>query len=108
MKQHIVTIKGEEIPFRLTGEDAMAIEKKYDKTIFDVFGSLSVTRIIDLLKYMRKGVVMTQNMATALYDDMVEDGYTLERIYKEVIVPTAKISGFISDEQEKKLVTETA
>ena len=98
MKYYELELNGRTVKFRLTSNDCMTIEKSSGKSITEFFGNLSMTTVITLLRYM---VRSSQNNfdiedASKLYDELIDAGYTLERIIGEIILEALAVSGFMS------------
>lgn len=89
-----------EIRLRLKSSDSIEIEKSRNARLLDIVQDYSITNIIMLLQYMRSGTgeVCTKNMAMDMYDELVDNGYTLEKILFEVLYPTLVVSGILSQE----------
>ena len=105
MKNFVFHLKDEEgkekeIAMRLISSDCEKIEKAYNCTLLDYVQQGSVTSIVTLLQHMRAGTGenFTRNMAYSFYDELVDNGYTIERILMEVIYETLVVSGVISKE----------
>jgi polyhydroxyalkanoate synthesis regulator phasin len=89
-----------EIAMRLTSSDSMQIEKDYKTRLLDFVQDYSITTIVTLLKYMRKGAgdLLTSNQANDFYDELVDNGYTMADILDNIIYETLVVSGIISKE----------
>lgn len=89
-----------EIAMRLISSDCEKIEKQYNCTLLDYVQQGSVTSIVTLLQHMRAGtgIPFTRNMAYGFYDELVDSGYTIEKILMDIIYETLVVSGVISKE----------
>lgn len=97
-----------EVALRLISSDCEKIEKQYNCTLLDYVQQGSVTSIVTLLQHMRAGAgqAFTRNMAYSFYDELVDNGYTIERILMEVIYETLVVSGVISEEDLNEIKAE--
>lgn len=101
MRSFNFDLNGKEIRMRLASQDCIEIEKNNGVKLLDYIQDYSITTIVTLLKYMRKGAGennFTQNMAYDFYDELVDAGYTIETILDKIIYETAVVSGIISQE----------
>ena len=97
MKFYELELNGETIKFRLTSNDCMTIEKQSGKSFTDFMGTMDMTTVLTLLRYMRRSSQHDFNIedASNLYDKLVDNGYTLETIVSDVIMETLVVSGFM-------------
>lgn len=100
MKYFTFELKGNDINMRLNSSACEQIEKTYNCTLIDYVQQGSITSIITLLQHMRTGAdaKFTKNMTYGFYDELVDEGYTIEKILMEIIYPTLVISGVLSQE----------
>lgn len=87
---------------RLTSSNAIALETKMGgKSILDIMGNCSVTTIVKILEYMCKDSNNNfgHKEASSLYDQLVDNGYTLEKILTDVIYECLVHSGFLTKEE---------
>ena len=110
MRNYIYTYKDsegneKEVALRLTSMDCENIEKQYNCTLLDYVQQGSITSIINLLYYMRKGTgeSFTKNMAYSLYDELVDSGLTLKDILDKLIWEGLVVSGIMSADDLKKI-----
>lgn len=110
MKNFIFNLKDtegneKEIAMRLISSDCEKIEKAYNCTLLDYVQQGSVTSIVTLLQHMRAGAgeCFTRNMAYSFYDELVDNGYTIETILMDIIYETLVVSGVISEEDLKEI-----
>jgi hypothetical protein len=89
-----------EVALRLSSQDCENIEKQNACTLLDFVQQGSVSSIVTLLFYMRKGAGenFTKNMAYSFYDDLVDSGYTMMDILDKVIWEGLVVSGVLSKE----------
>lgn len=100
MKYFTFRLNDKEINLRLNSSSCEQIEKTYNCTLLDFVQQGSVTSIITLLQHMRTGAGenFTKNMAYSFYDELIDEGYTIEKILMEIIYETLVVSGVISKE----------
>lgn len=98
MKYFTFMLNDKEINMRLNSSDCEKIEKTYNCTLLDYVQQGSVTSLVTLLQYMRAGETFTRNMAYGFYDELVDNGYTIEKILMDIIYETLVVSGVISRE----------
>lgn len=108
MKYYTFNLNDKEINMRLNSSDCEKIEKQYSCTLLDYVQQGSVTSLVTLLQYMRNGAgeVFTRNMAYGFYDELVDNGYTIEKILMDIIYETLVVSGIISEEDLKNIKAE--
>ena len=87
-----------EVGLRLTSMDCENIEKTYNCSLLDYVQQGSITSIVTLLQYMRKGAGenFTKNMAYSFYDELVDSGYTMMDILDKIIWEGLVVSGVMS------------
>lgn len=105
MKNYVFSYKDsegneKEVNLRLTSMDCENIEKQYQCSLLDYVQQGSITSIVTLLQYMRKGAgdYFTKNQAYAFYDELVDSGYTMMDILDKVIWEGLVVSGVMSKE----------
>lgn len=105
MNYHIINLDGEDVKFRLKSIDCVEIEKKTGVKLLDYMQDYSITTIVTLLMYMRRGEVInfSQKEAFELYDKLIDNGYTLEDIIYKIIYETAVVSGFLKKGDLKEM-----
>lgn len=100
MKYYEIELNGRTVKFRLTSNDCMVIEKIYKKSIMEFIQDMSITTVITLLKYMvrssEKG--FSDDGASQLYDELIDNGYTLADIINNIIMEGLVVSGFMKKE----------
>ena len=106
MKYYTITLDGEDINFRLTSADSVEIEKKTGVKLLDYIQDYSITTVVTLLRYMRKSSIpnFSEKDANALYDKLVDNGYTLEDIIYKVIYESCVVSGFLKQSDLDNMV----
>lgn len=89
-----------EVALRLTSQDCENIEKQNGCTLLDFVQQGSISSIVTLLFYMRKGAGenFTKNMAYSFYDELVDSGYIMMDILDKVIWEGLVVSGVLSKE----------
>lgn len=105
MKYFELEVKGEIYKLRLTSNDCMIIEKKTGMSIIDYIQNMSITTIISLLRYMVGSNIPNFNDkdASKLYDELIDEGYTLKKIIDDVIMETLVVSGFLAKEEMEEM-----
>lgn len=105
MNFYEIELNGETIKFRLKSSDAIAIEKKTNKPILDFIQDSSMTSIITMLTYLRRGEAtnFSEKEATELYDLLIDNGYTMEEIVFDIIFEALVVSGFLKKDQLKEI-----
>lgn len=108
MKYYTFNLGEKEINLRLNSLDCETIEKQYNCTLIDYVQQGSIGSLVTLLQYMRHGTGenFTKNMAHGFYDELVDEGYTIETILMELIYPTLVVSGVLSQEDLDKIMAE--
>ena len=108
MKYYTFNLNDKEINMRLNSMDCEKIEKQYNCTLLDFVQQGSVTSLITLLQYMRNGAgeTFTKNMAYSFYDELIDNGFTIEKILMDIIYETLVVSGVISQEDLKNIKEE--
>lgn len=97
MRFHTIELNGREVNFRLTSQDCVKIEEQCKVKLLDYITDYSMTTIINLLYFMRRGAEQgfTKNEAFDLFDELADAEWSLEKIIKEIILPTAMVSGLL-------------
>ena len=106
MNCFVITLNGKDIKFRLNSADSVEIEKKSGIKLIDFIQDYSITTVITLLKFMRKSDVpnFSEKDAFALYDELVDAGYTLEDIIFKIIYETCVVSGFLKKSDLEEMI----
>ena len=88
-KFYTMTVGGEEYKMRLTASAIMQIEKKLDKPLFKALETIqdnmveTITTIIwGAMQPLNAGFTMEK--ATALFDDYVDEGHSIEDLMLEI------------------------
>lgn len=107
MKYYEIELNGETVKFRLTSNDCMVIEKKYGKSIIDFIQEMSITTIVSMLMYMRRSSIdnFSEKDASKLFDELIDEGYTIEKIVNDIILEALAVSGFMTKEELQKMKT---
>ena len=110
MKYYEIELDGETIKFRLTTADCKEIERKHNKSILDFIGDISITTMSELIRYMRRSDVpnFSERDAEALFDKLIDNGYTLKTIYENIIQETLIVSGFLAKTDLQQVKQEKA
>lgn len=106
MKFYEIELNGKTVKFRLTTGDSMVIEKKVGKSILEFIGELgSVTNITTLLMYMVRSSdpTFSEKKATELFDELIDNGYTITSIVNDIILEALQVSGFMTAEELKAM-----
>lgn len=87
--------------FRLTSQYAAELEKKAGMNIVDFIKDFSMTNIVTMLRYMLlwDNPTLSLNKAYDVYDQLVLNGYDLQKIQNDIILETLIVSGFFPREQ---------
>lgn len=98
MKFYELDLNGQTIKLRLKSADSVVIEKKTGVKLLDFIQDYSITAVITMLTYLRRSDVpnFSEKEAYDLYDELVDNGYTLEKIMYDVIFEALVVSGFLS------------
>lgn len=93
---------------RLTSSNAIHLEEKKKKSILDLVADVSISNIVDTLEYMCKDAdnKFGHKEASSLYDQLIDNDYTLERILVEVIYGCLVHSGFLTKEELEEQQTQ--
>ena len=88
-KFYSMTVGGEEYKMRLTASAIMQIEKKLDKPLFKALETIqdnmveTITTILwGAMQPLNAGFTMEK--ATALFDDYIDDGRSIEELMMEI------------------------
>ena len=102
-KFYTMTVGGEEYKMRLTASAIMQIEKKLGKPLFKALETIqdnmveTITTIIwGAMQPLNAGFTMEK--ATALFDDYIDDGRSIEELMLEII-DLFEASGFFKKGQ---------
>lgn len=99
MRYHTIEVDGKEYNFRLNADEIENIEKTLKVKILDYVQDYSVTTIIYLLQRMWKhedGHRTGHDEAIELFDTLVDSGFAIESIAKQIIWPTCVVSGLLT------------
>lgn len=101
MKYYEIELNGRTVKFRLTSNDCMVIEKSTGKSILEYVQNLSITTIVNLLRYMVRSSVenFSEKDAMALFNELVDAGYTVNTILTDIIMEALAVSGFMTKEE---------
>lgn len=115
MKNYVFNYKDsegneKEVGLRLTSLDCENIEKQFNCSLLDYVQQGTITSIVNLLYYMRKGAgeSFTKNMAYGFYDELVDAGFTMMEILDKIIWEGLVVSGVMSAEDLKNIRDERA
>lgn len=105
MKFYELELNGETIKLRLTSNDCMVIEKKSGMAITEYIQNLSITTIVNLLMYMRRSEIpnFNEKQASELFDKLIDNDYTIEKIANDVLMEALAVSGFMTKEQLEEM-----
>lgn len=88
-KFYTMTVGGEEYKMRLTASAIMQIEKKLGKPLFKALETIQdnmvetiITIIWGAMQPLNAGFTMEK--ATALFDDYIDDGHSIEELMLEI------------------------
>lgn len=107
MKFFELELNGRTLKLRLVSSDMKKIEKESGKSILDYVQGYSVTVITNLLRYMSKPNMpnFSEKDADMLYDELIDAGYTMEKIIFEVIYEVLVVSGFLTKEELEEITS---
>lgn len=105
MKFYELELNGRTVKFRLTSNDCMVIEKSTGKSILEYIQNLSITTIVNLLKYMVRSSVsnFSEKDAMDLFNELVDAGYTVNTILTDIIMEALAVSGFMTTEELQEM-----
>ena len=104
-------LNGKEINMRLRSEDAIKIEKTYNTKLLDYIQDYAVTTIINLFRFMRKGggeQAFSQEDAQKFYDELVDEGWAIQGMIENIIMPTCEASGLLTKSDLQKIMEKKA
>lgn len=99
MKTFTFELNGKEINMRLTSQDSIKIEEAYKIKLLDYVQDYSIKTIVNLLRYMRKGggeKAFSQDDAQNFFDELVDEGWSLQKMIEDIILPTCVVSGLLT------------
>lgn len=104
MRQHVIVLNGKEIGFRLSSKEMTEMENRTKRKLIEIIQDDSINSIITVLKHMRRFEVnnFSHDDACDLFDELADNGYSLERIEKEIIMPTCVVSGLLTQSDLNK------
>ena len=88
-----------EVELRLKSSDAIKIEEMYKVKLLDFIQDYSIKAIVTLLRYMLKGgknAPVTQDEAQDFFDKIVDQGWAVETIVTDIIMPACEASGLLT------------
>lgn len=108
MKYYELELGEETVKFRLRSSDSVALEKKTGAKLLDLIQDYSMTTIVLLLQYLRRGELPQFSMDDAhnLYDKLIDNDYTLETILFDVIYEAMVVSGFLAKDDLESIKTQ--
>lgn len=108
MKFYEIELNGKTIKFRLTTADAVTLESKTNTKMMDLVMDYSHTTIATLIRYLRRSEVenFSDKDAYALIDELIDNGYTIEKILYDIIFEALVVSGFLTKEQLEEVKRE--
>ena len=100
------TINDREYNFRITSADISEIEKKANVNIQEYITSVSFDRAVTLLRYMRRSSEgqFSLTQAQNFMDELIDEGFSLETVYTEIIFPACVDSGILTEADRNKLM----
>lgn len=100
------TINGKDYNFRVTSADISEIEKKANVGIQEFITNISFERAVTLLRYMRKSSEgqFSLTQAQNFMDELIDEGFSLETVYTEIIFPACVDSGIITESDRNKIM----
>ncbi len=107
MKFYEFDLNGRTLKLRLVSSDMKTIEKNSGKSILDYVQGYSVTVITNLLRYMSRPNTpnFSEKDADMLYDELIDAGYTMEKIIFEIIYEVLVVSGFLTKKELEEITS---
>ena len=105
MKFYEIEVNGVTYKLRLTSNDCMVIEKFSGMSILDYIQNLSMTTIINLLRYMVRSSIenFSEKDASKLFNELIDEGYTIQTIVEDILMEALSVSGFMSKEELEEM-----
>ena len=106
MKSFTFELNGQEVSLRLTSQDSIKIEETYKVKLLDYIQDYSIKTIVSLLRYMRKGAgdkSFSQDDAEKFFDELVDEGWTVQTIIESIILPTCVASGLLAESDLQRI-----
>lgn len=100
MKYFTFELNDREINMRLTSQDCIKIEETYKTKLLDYIQDYSVKTIVNLLRFMRRGggeKAFSQDDAEKFFDELADEGWALQKIMEDIIMPTCQVSGLLTE-----------
>lgn len=106
MKTFEKEINGSLYQFRLNSNSIIEIEKKNNTSIQVYCGTPTYEHTATLLNHMLKSSIphFSFGETQQLMDSMIDEGYSLETIYTDVILPTCVLSGVFTEKDSNELL----
>ena len=106
MKYFTITINDKEYNLRMKSADIAEIEKKYNMPMQEFVTKASFENCATLLRYLRKSSENNYSITEAhnFVDELIDDGYSLETIYTEIIFPACVESGVLTKDDLNKIM----
>lgn len=96
MKYFTKEINGKEYQFRLTNDNICSMEERCKKSIQEIITDVSFNNLTMIMRNMRKGDTSDFRNAGEFIDYLVDEGYSLETIFTEIVYPACVESGIIT------------
>lgn len=98
MNYHYIELDGKEVKFRLTSKEMTELENRTKRPLLEIIQDTSINSILTVLKHMRRFEIsnFSHDDACELFDQLADNGYSLERIEKEIIMPACVVSGLLT------------
>ena len=105
MKYFEIELNDKVIKLRLRASDSVALEKRTGKGFFELIEDFSITNITMILMYLKRHEDRTfkEEDAFELYDELVDAGYTAEKIMFDIIYEALVVSGFLDKTQLEEI-----
>lgn len=89
---------------RLTSGNARTLEKEIGKSTIEYLESESITVATTMIRFMRmfEDKTITINQAEQIYDELVDDGWTLKKVIY-LIYETLVVSGFLEQSEWEEM-----
>lgn len=107
MKCFELNLNDKVVRLRLTSANICQIEKEKKKSIVEIMQDISQSNIIDMLMYMCRFDTKDFNtkQANELYDELIDEGYSMQDIVFDIIYETLVISGVMLKKELEQLRT---
>lgn len=105
-----INLDDKTIGFRLTASACMEIETKENKSVIDFINTETVSMCVTMLQHMRsyEDKSFDKGKAKVLFDELIDNGWSIKRIITDIIYETLVVSGFLEKEELEEIKKTTA